>query len=252
MGPCFFGMLLGLGCIVASACVLNNYHDRQSDQKMRRTQNRPLARGVISTRSALIFSVVLSLLGAFFLYFLTSLLATVIAFLGLFIYAALYTILKHKTVFATGIGSIAGAFPPLIGYTAQSSAIDLSAFLLFATVALWQMPHFFAIAIYRMEEYRSASIPVFPIQKGIEAAKKRMVLYIALFTITAISPTFFGILSPFYLCSTFLLGAGWFYLAIQGMKKEAAEKWAKKMFFSSLVVIFVLCCSISLDSIWHH
>ncbi len=148
--PLFLATLVGLSLIVASGCAFNNYIDREADQKMTRTQNRPLATGSIPVRTAVTIAVILGLLGAFLLALFVNLLSLCIALIGFTVYVLFYSVLKYRTTHATLIGSIAGAVPPVVGYCAVTHHLDTGALLLFLMMALWQMPHFFAIAIYRL------------------------------------------------------------------------------------------------------
>ncbi len=168
----FCAMLVGLSLVIGSACVWNNYIDRGMDEKMVRTRNRALVKGVIPVPYALCFAMVLSFFGIGLLALTTNLLTVSIAACGFFIYVVLYGISKYRTSLGTLIGSIAGAVPPVVGYTAVTGCVDLAALLLFLIVVFWQMPHFFAIAMYRLEDYTAASIPVLPVSKGIYTAKE--------------------------------------------------------------------------------
>jgi protoheme IX farnesyltransferase len=244
----FLATLLGLSLIVASGCVSNNYLDRFSDQKMARTRHRPLAKGTISVRNALVFASLLLLAGTLILFFFTNVLTTAVALLGFFFYVAIYSIWKHRTVYGTALGSIAGAVPPVVGYTAVSNQLDLAALLIFLIVVLWQMPHFFAIATYRIDEYASASIPVLPVARGMQVTKVRMLWYVVAFTLTSMMPMFFGYVGYAYFAAVTLLGAGWLWLSLQGFKSTNDKVWGKQMFLYSLIVIMVLCTMISVDS----
>lgn len=243
----FVGMLVGLSFIVAAGCVLNNYFDRIADQRMERTKMRPLAKGVIPLRHAILFGFSLLILGSLILTFLTTVLAAFIALLGFGIYVGFYTIWKYKTVYATEIGSLAGAVPPVVGYTAVSAHMDLGAFLIFSVVALWQMPHFFAIAIYRQKEYASALIPVLPLKKGVNETKKQMIFYMALYFFAAASLTIFGFTGYFYLLAAMSLGIYWVFKTINGIQSESEHRWARGVFSSSLLVIMGLCLAIVID-----
>lgn len=234
-----FAMLAGLSLIMASACVFNNCIDRSADGKMARTKNRAVVIGLISVPKALIFAAALGLLGIFILARYTHLVPLMVAMTGLFVYVVLYTLLKYRTRHVTLIGAIAGAVPPVVGYTAVTHTLDLGAWLLFAIVFFWQMPHFFAIAIYRMEEYASAMIPVLPIKKGILATKVQMVIYAAAFLAAAVMLT--GYIGYVYLAVAAGLGLSWLWIAIQGFNAVDDKAWARKMFIYSLVVITVLC-----------
>ncbi len=242
--------LFGLSLIVASGCVLNNYLDRLADRQMARTRSRPLAKGTISPQKALFFGFTLLLFGLFVLGFFTNLLTTCLAAFGFLIYVGFYSIWKYLTVYGTEIGSIAGAIPPVVGYSAVSNRLDLGAGLLFLIVALWQMPHFFAIAIYRMEEYASASIPVSSLQRGIPKTKIRILFYMAAFILSVLLLSVFHYASYVYLTIALALSGYWLKICFQGFKAENDRRWARRVFLSSLVVILGLCFSLALDRLY--
>lgn len=243
----FFQTLLGLALIIASAGVFNNYIDRAMDAKMDRTKNRALVTGSISTTSALLFGLILSLSGILILGFYTNPLTVFVALTGLFVYLVLYAICKYRTFYGTIVGSIAGAVPPVVGYCAVSNNFDQGAFILFMIIVLWQMPHFFAIAMYRYDDYSAASIPVLPITKGIYATKIHMVLYILAFIGTAVMLTIKGYTGNVYLVVAALLGISWLGLCIYGFTIDNNKAWARQMFIYSLVVIMGLCIAIPFD-----
>ncbi|MBS0623120.1 MAG: protoheme IX farnesyltransferase [Verrucomicrobia bacterium] len=241
----FLYVLAGLSCIIGSACVLNNYIDRKSDQKMSRTKNRPLARGLIAPYKALSFAGVLGIMGISILALYTNVLAVLCAAFGLFAYVVLYSLGKYLSVYGTVIGSISGAMPPVVGYCAVSHHFDMAALLLFLIIVLWQMPHFFAIAMYRLDDYQAASIPVLPVKKGNHVTKIHMLLYILAFTLSASLLTFFGYKGYAYLMVVALLGVVWLILSVQGFKSTNDRLWALKMFRYSLVVVMALSVMIA-------
>jgi len=243
----FCATFLGLALVMGSACVFNNYIDRHIDRKMTRTQRRALAQGIISERRALIFASILGCLGFLMLFFFTNVLTLCIAALGFFIYVVLYSLWKCRTVYGTAIGSLAGAVPPVVGYCAASHTFDLGAAILFLIMVLWQMPHFFSIAMYRFEDYKAAAIPVLPIQQGIPKTKRRMVLYILGFLMACLMLTCFGYTGYLYLTVAALLGVAWLCLCLQGFKTQDDTKWARHMFRLSLMIITILSCVIPLD-----
>ncbi len=245
----FLATFLGLGCIIASACVFNNYIDRDLDKKMARTKNRALVQGLISGRSAIVFALILGLTGLSVLAFYTNFLAVFVASIGFFIYVALYSFWKYKTSYATAVGSIAGAIPPVVGYCAVSHQFDMGAALLFMILVFWQMPHFFAIAMYRLPEYSAASIPVLPVQKGAKTTKVRMLIYVIAFMITTLMLIGFGYTGYASLAAVVLMSVAWIWLAIKGFKVDNDVLWARQMFRLSLVIITVLCFMISVDTV---
>lgn len=244
----FWAMLGGLSFIIASACVFNNYIDRGIDKKMQRTKKRALAQGNISVISALVYGTVLGIAGVVLLTKYTNPLTLWLALFGFFAYVVLYGLAKRHTVHGTVVGSISGAIPPVVGYAAVSGSVDTASFILFLILIFWQMPHFYAIAIYRQKDYESAKIPVLPIIDGHQATKIQMLLYIAAFTLTASLLTLLGYASYIFLVVVLALGARWFWLGLGGFKVTDDDKWARKMFGFSLIVISLLCTTLAIDS----
>lgn len=179
-------MMLGLALVIGSACVFNNYYDRDIDKKMLRTSTRGIASGKISGRSALLYAAILGVLGMYILYFYTTEFAYAAALAGFVVYVFAYTPLKHKTPYALFVGAIAGATPPVVGYAAATGTINTAALWLFIFLFLWQLPHFLGIAAYRYEEYAAAGVPLF-INKPTEHGKKigRVVFYLSLVVLLA-------------------------------------------------------------------
>ncbi|MBP9841104.1 MAG: heme o synthase [Simkaniaceae bacterium] len=232
-----FGVLVGLSLVVGSACVFNNYIDRKMDEKMVRTRNRPLVTGEISVLAALCFAGLMGIVGEGFLLFFGTPLSAVCALMGFFVYVVPYSFLKYYSVHATLIGSIAGAIPPVVGYTALSGEFDLAILILFTMIVLWQMPHFFAIASYRLAEYQAASIPVLPLKRGMYITKIQMLLYVMAFVLASVSLFFYGYAGYIYLGVSLLLGGWWVGVALQGFKCRQDGIWARKMFLVSLIVV---------------
>lgn len=243
----FLATLLGLALIIASACVFNNYIDRQIDRKMKRTKERPLVTGSISVSNAIIFAILLGILGYALLFLYTNILTVIVASVGFFVYVFLYSLWKCRTIYGTAIGSIAGAVPPVVGYCAASNRFDMGALILFAMLVLWQMPHFFAIAIYHFDDYTAAEIPVLPIKKGMMITKIHMVLYIIGFILTAVLLTFFDYTGYLYLIVTACLGLAWLGLCIKGFQSNNDQLWGRRMFHLSLVLITTICFVIPFD-----
>ena len=242
----FFITLAGLGFIIASAGVFNNYIDRHMDAKMERTKNRAIPSGQVSHQNALIFGSILCLIGITVLSY-TNLLTVGVALTGFFVYLVLYAFMKYRSFYGTLIGSIAGAVPPVVGYCAVSGRLDLAAFLLFMIVVLWQMPHFFAIAIYRMDDYAAASIPVLPIEKGVYITKIHMLMYILVFMMTALLLTAAGYTGYLYAAIVCGLSLCWLGFCLKGFSAKNDKRWAHRMFVFSLVVIMGLCVAIPFD-----
>ena len=169
----FVAMLFGLGCIIASGCVFNNYADRAMDAKMERTKKRALVSGAISNQSALLFASLLGVVGVATLFFFTNLLTLVVAVVGWVFYVLIYTPLKPRNPVALFVGAVAGSVPPVVGYAAAANVLDWWAFFLFAALYVWQIAHFMAIAVYRYDEYTAAGVPLYIRKRPSDAAKRR-------------------------------------------------------------------------------
>lgn len=246
--------LVGIALVMASGCVFNNYIDRDIDVKMERTKHRALVNKHVSTRSAFTFACVLGALGFALLLCFTNILTVLAALTGFIFYVFAYSMWgKRHTVYGTFIGAIAGATPPVVGYAAASGRIDMAAALLFLIMLVWQMPHFFAIAIRRKEDYAAAKVPVMPVRFGIHRTKISMFIYIGEFIMAASSLFLFGYAGPVYLVIALLLGVAWLVLSARGLliKESAAanKQWARQMFLFSLIVMMVLFITIAVGAV---
>ncbi|MEI8364979.1 MAG: heme o synthase [Parachlamydiaceae bacterium] len=243
----FLATLSGLSCVIASACIFNNFIDRNADEKMERTKDRALVKKLIPVKNAIFFAIFLGFLGFCVLTWFTPPIGVFLAGIGFFVYVVLYSFWKYHTVYATLIGSISGAIPPVVGYCTASGHFDLGAFILFMILVLWQMPHFYSIAMYRYDDYQAASIPVLPVKKGVYIAKIHMFLYIIAFILATIALTAFGYTGQFYLAVTSLVGLAWLGLCIKGFQSNNNKVWGRQMFIVSLVVVNALCITMALD-----
>jgi protoheme IX farnesyltransferase len=242
-------MLVGLSCVIGSACVFNNYLDRGLDIKMKRTSHRALVTGAVTPARALVFAVALGTLGLLVLQVFTNLLTAILALFGMFSYVVIYGIAKRRGPYGTLVGSISGAVPPVVGYAAVTGHLDIAAVVLFFILVLWQMPHFYAIAIYRGSDYESAGVPVLPGVRGIPTTRLRMLAYIVAFTLVAPLLTLYGYAGRWYAVAAVLLGAGWLVFGLTGYTTRTATQWARRMFLSSLAVLTLLCLCISLAGV---
>jgi len=243
-------MALGLSLVIGGSCVFNNYLDQDIDGEMERTKDRALLSGAISPKSALVYASALLILGCLTLYFFTNLVTLLVALIGALSYVGVYTPLKRRTIYSSLIGSIPGATPPVIGYCAVTHTVNLEALLLFLILVLWQMPHFYGIALYRMKEYAKASIPLLPIKKGAQITKVHSMIYIFLFTLAAASLTYFGFTRYTYLAIVIILGLIWLYLGIKDFSTNTNDpRWGRRMFLFSLITITVFSVTLSLSAI---
>jgi heme o synthase len=239
--------LIGISLVVASGCVFNNCIDRKIDRKMVRTRNRALAKGLISLKSALFYATIMGVAGMALLCAATNLPAVVIVAAGFVIYVGVYSLyMKRSSVYGALIGSLAGAAPPLAGYCAVTGRFDLGAVILLAIFCLWQMPHCYAGAIFRFDDYSAAAIPVLPVKQGTAVAKKHIVGYILAFTAAAWMLTFAAYTGYSTLAVATVLGLSWMYMAV-GCKVADERSRAKKLFIFSILAIFILSVMMSID-----
>ncbi|RYY79451.1 MAG: protoheme IX farnesyltransferase [Moraxellaceae bacterium] len=240
--------LLGTSLVVASGCVVNNIIDQDIDIKMERTRNRALVKKSISSTAAFIYAAVLGLFGFALLYCFTNLLAVAFAAIGFFVYVVLYSLyLKRHSVHQTLIGSLSGACPPVIGYCAVANQFDAGALILFILFCIWQMPHSFAIAVFRLNDYVSARIPVLPAKKGIYITKLQSAVYVLLFTLIGSLLYVLGYVGLIYLVIFAGLCAYWLYLAVSGFKAVDDRVWARRFFLFSVILITIFSVVISID-----
>lgn len=238
-------VLSGVAFGIASACVFNNYLDRDIDGKMARTKNRALVRKIVPGKNAIIFGFVLGLFGFLLLLIFHNFLTILVGILGFIFYLGLYTPLKRKTVHGTLLGSVSGATPPVAGYLAVTNKLDLTALLLFLVLVFWQMPHFYSIAIFRLKDYKNARIPVLPVKKGVFITKIQIFFYILAFAITTSALTVFGSTGYVYLFVMVFLSFIWILLALYGFMAKDDAIWARKLFFFSLTILLGFCLLVS-------
>lgn len=215
---------------------------------MERTRNRPMAQGLVANTPALIFAFILLLIGSVAL-FLVNTLSLITALVGLFFYLVVYTMLfKRRSIYGTLLGSISGSTPPVIGYVAVTNKFDLGALLLFLLLTAWQMPHSYAIGIFRFDDYKNAKINLLPVVKGFAVTKRHMLFYIILFALANVLLSLCHYTGYFYLFVSLTFSLAWIRLCLQGFKHGNADKpWARKMFFFSIVCITSLSIMMAIN-----
>jgi heme o synthase len=240
--------IIGVSAIIASGCVINNYFDQDIDKLMERTKNRPTALGLVSTTKTLALAFILFIVGTITLFFVNTL-SLIIAEVGLFFYVVIYTIIfKRNSIYGTILGSISGSTPPVIGYVAVTNKFDLGAILLFLILTSWQMPHSYAIGIFRCNDYKNAKIKLLPVVKGFNLTKWHMLFYIIVFAIMNILLFKYNYVGYFYLVTAVAFSIAWIYLCLQGFKLENDDKtWARKMFFFSIICITALSIMMAIN-----
>ena len=243
-GWTFLWMLLGSALTMASACVFNNFLDRDFDKKMARTRDRALPQGRMRPQSVLIYAIILGIAGLAVLFGLVNALTGWLGLLGIFVYVVIYTMwLKRNSTWSTSVGGISGAMPPVIGYCAVTGEIDAGAWILFALLFLWQPAHFWSLAIRRVEEYRAAGFPLLPVVKGILRTKKQMLPYILLLFPASILMYTYGYVGIYFLILSLALALIWLVHTLQGFRAKDDDRWAKVNFIISinyLMIVFVV------------
>ncbi|MUT67565.1 heme o synthase [Paenibacillus sp. NEAU-GSW1] len=237
-------VVIGSTITIASACVINNYWDRELDLKMERTKDRALPTGRLKPGFVLGYGIVLGIIGLAILFVCVNPLTGWLGFLGWFVYIFIYTIwLKRTSTWSTSIGGISGAMPPVLGYCAVTTEVDAGAWLLFAFLFLWQPAHFWSLAIRRVEEYRAAGYPLLPVVKGIKRTKLQMIPYVVLLIPTCILLYAYGYTGVVFLIISALASVIWAVHTVMGLKAKDDEKWAKANFLISvnyLMVVFIV------------
>lgn len=203
----------------------------------------------MSTKAALAHGVVLGLAGFALLWFCTNPLATGCVLFGFVIYVGVYSLyMKRNSVYGTLVGSLSGAVPPVAGYCAVTGRFDMGAAILLLMFSLWQMPHSYAIAIFRFKDYEAAGIPVLPVVKGISAAKQQIVLYILAFAAATVMLVFGGYAGYGYLAVAVATSLWWLKMALSGYKRETDDRaWARQVFFFSIITITSLSVMMAVD-----
>jgi len=239
---------VGVALVIGCACVCNNYIDRNIDKKMARTKNRALVQGAISPPHAFVYAAALGGLGFAVLAVGTNILTVSLGVLAFGMYVGVYAVAKRASPLGTLVGSIPGALSITAGYTAANGRFDTGALLVFLVLASWQMPHFYAIAMYRFQDYKAAGLPVLPVAKGNHRAKVSILGYIVLFVVATSLLTTLGYTGYVYLVAMTVVGLWWLYKAIKGFGVEDDVKWARGLFGVSLVVLTAFSLLISLDA----
>jgi protoheme IX farnesyltransferase len=242
----FYG-LVGIGFASASAAAINHFIDRNADAKMRRTENRPLPQGTLSSANVLSFATILGVSAMILLITKVNMITAILTFLSLFGYAFIYTCyLKRATPQNIVIGGLFGSTPPLLGWCAMTGEVHPYALLLALIIFVWTPPHFWALAIARQEEYAKVDIPMLPVTHGADYTRLQILLYTILLTIVTILPYITGMSGLIYMGSTLALNIVFLYLVII-MMREKDNKTAMRTFWYSIVYITLLFAALLLD-----
>ena len=242
-----FIALTGIALCAASAAAINQVVDREADASMTRTDQRPLPKGDLSVMHASIFAFVIGLLGALILYFYVNALTMILTIGSLIGYAFIYTVyLKRATPQNIVIGGLAGAAPPLLGWSSISNTIDPYALLLVLIIFVWTPPHFWALAIYRKDEYAKESIPMMPVTHGVAFTKLQIVLYTIILFIVSVLPYVVLMSGIIYLVSALVLSTIFLYYSVNLFYSDENQD-AMNTFQYSIYYIFLIFLALLAD-----
>ena len=239
--------IFGIGLIAASSAAINQILDLEIDGKMKRTDRRPLVSGKIPVINAITFAAILFIIGSFLLLTFNNFLSWALTVATWIFYAFLYTrILKFAGPQNIVIGGLAGAMPPVLGWVALTGSISPLPLLLVAIIFVWTPPHFWALAIDRIEDYENANVPMMPVVKGIEYTKIQILLYSFLLLASSLLPFAIGSLGIFYFISASSLGLIFIFLAARLMQ-DKNNSGAIPFFLYSIIYLTILFVSMILD-----
>jgi protoheme IX farnesyltransferase len=245
--PAIFGTI-GIGMAASSAAVFNHVLDHRIDILMMRTRGRPLPQGKLTEKSALMFAAGLCVTSMIILWFLVNPLTAILTFFSLIGYAGIYTVwLKRATPQNIVIGGAAGAAPPILGWTAVTNEVTSGALLLFLIIFVWTPPHFWALAIARLEEYRKVEIPMLPVTHGVPYTRLNILLYSILLLLVTIMPYLIGMSGLIYLIAALGLGGYFLYYAIRMYRDHEDEELPMQMFRYSISYLGYLFLALLID-----
>lgn len=244
-----FHALLGTALVASGAAALNQLLEREYDARMRRTASRPLPSGRLQPVTVMLFGGVCALVGAIYLALLVNPLTSVLGAISLVSYLFIYTPLKRLTWLNTAVGAIPGALPPLMGWTAARGNLDGGGWALFAILAFWQMPHFFAIAWLYRDEYAKAGFKMLPAfdPDGSRTGQQAVSHTLGLLPIS-LCPFLFQLAGPVYLAAALVLGFGYLGCAFQFARRLDTAS-AKKLFFASIIYLPLLLIALVADKV---
>lgn len=235
-------MLIGMSLSSGGSAAINMWYDRDIDAIMKRTSKRPIPAGLVEPASAFWFGILLGVLSVVVLAIFVNMLTALLSLLGFIYYSVVYTMwLKRSTPQNIVIGGGAGAIPPLIGWAAVTGQLSLAPILMFLIIFLWTPPHFWALALYKNEDYTRAGIPMMPVVKGPRSTKRQSVLYAVLLLACSAALYFTGTVNALYLLVAIVLGTVFLVYNIMNWREQDDKfVWAKRTFFCSLLYLPVL------------
>lgn len=233
----FFHTVVGTALVAGGSAAMNQIYERRVDALMNRTKRRPLPDGRLSVMEAGVFALVLSVVGLLQLAIGANFLAAMVALTTLVTYVAVYTPLKLKTSFATVVGAVPGALPPVIGWAAATGVLSREAWILFAIVFLWQMPHFLAIAWLYRDEYARAGFPLLPVvEPDGRSTARQVTAYAAALLPVSLAPTALGLATDTFFIGALLIGSVFLGLAVAFARQQTRDR-ARWLFLGSIIYL---------------
>ncbi|MGD8192319.1 heme o synthase [Brevibacillus ginsengisoli] len=244
-------MLIGLALSSGGSAAFNMWYDRDIDAIMNRTSNRPIPAGLVEPRNALWFGITLGVLSVTVLAIFVNMMTALLSLAGFLYYAVVYTMwLKRSTPQNIVIGGGAGAMPVLIGWASVTGHVAIAPVLMFLIIFFWTPPHFWALALYKNEDYTRAGIPMMPVVKGPRHTKRQMVGYAWALLLLSCSLYFTGVVGWIYLLSAVILGGIFLIYNYMVLREEDDQfVWAKRTFFCSLIYLPVLFMFMVIDAV---
>jgi len=238
---------IGIGLAAASAAAINHVVDYRIDSVMARTMRRPLPKGNVSIQGAILFAFFLATLSMVILTYLVNVLTAILTAVSLIGYGFIYSMyLKRATPQNIVIGGVAGAAPPVLGWTAITGTLDPNSLLLLLIIFAWTPPHFWALAIYRRKDYASVDIPMLPVTHGVEFTRLHILLYTIVLSIVTLLPFITYMSGLFYLFGAVVLDAGFLYYAIR-MQRDHSDRLAMQTFSYSIIYLMALFAFLLID-----
>lgn len=239
---------IGIALTSGAAAVINHLVDQRIDALMARTRQRPLPTGRVTSAQAFLFAITLSILGVGILIAFINVLTAILTLLTFFGYAIIYSMyLKRATPQNIVIGGLAGAMPPLLGWTAVTNHLDPQALLLVLVIFTWTPPHFWALAIARYQEYAKAEIPMLPVTHGIRFTKINILLYTMLLVAASLLLYVFEVSGMIYLIGAIILDAGFVFYAVKLYQSDTNTKVAMQTFRYSIIYLMALFVVLLVD-----
>ena len=233
-----------------AAGALNMWYESDLDALMKRTCLRPIPTGKLSRNQALVFGLATSFFSVIALYFFSNFLSALMLAITIVFYVVIYTMwLKKLTPQDIVIGGAAGAFPPIIGWTIATGNITLEPILYFLIIFFWTPSHFWALSLYKTDDYNNANIPMLPVVAGIKTTKINIFVYGLILFVISLSPFIFGYLGLIYLLTSLILGTYYVYLCYKLLRSVDDNKFSKKIFIYSILYLFLIFITILIDGV---